>query len=595
MIRLTEKQIKDKIKFLNEYKSAKNAASGSKVDANANVSCKNIATMAAEMNKDIGVQINRTIMKEKISDLFGQELGEEYVRQLENHEIYHHDQSSSVPMPYCVSISIYPFLLNGLQDLGGESTVPKNLYSFCGSFINLVFALSAQFAGAVAVPEFLMTFNHFAKKQYGNDYLNTNRKEIEQHIQGIIFSLNQPAAARSYQSVFINFAIFDRYYFESIFGNFSFPDGEVPNYDEVDKLQRFFMTWFNNERTKALLTFPVMTAAILSENDKPKDLSFSNFLAKELAEGNSFFIYNSKNADSLSSCCRLLNEITDNTFSPTLGSAGVATGSKCVITLNMNSLFQEKRDLKTEIEKIQKYLIAYNAILQEFYDNDLLPVYKAGFISFKKQFSTIGINGILEAAEYLGYEISNNKEYKQFLIDNLKIIYDSNKEANKKYGVMFNAEQIPGENLGVKNAMWDRKKGLKVNRDCYNSYFYKVEDDTISIVDKFILHGGDIVKWLDGGSALHLNLEEYPTQEAYLKLIELAIKTGCNYFTTNVKITICNSCGCIDKRTLNKCPKCGSHDIDYAVRIIGYLKRISSFSEARQLEASKRIYHKNNT
>ena len=592
MIRLTEKQINDKIKFIKDYQLAKNAASGSKVDANANVSCKNIATMSAEINKDINVQINRAMMREKIAELFSKELADEYIRQLECHEIYHHDQSS-IPTPYCASVSLYPFLLNGLKTVGGESEAPKNLNSFCGSFINLIFALSSQFAGAVATPEFLNMFDYFARKQFGDNYLKTDTKEIEQHLQSVIYALNQPASARNYQSCFCNFAIFDRHYFDTIFGVFMFPDGTYANYDSVSKLQEFFMTWFNKERTKALLTFPVITAALLSNNDKPKDEDFAGMICQQLAEGNSFFIYSSDKADSLSSCCRLKNEISDNTFSHTLGAGGVSTGSINVITLNLNSLIQEKRDLKQNIEQIHKYQVAYRSIIKEFLDNNLLPAYNAGFISMEKQFSTIGLNGIVEAAEYLGITANNNVQYKEFVANTLQVVYNANKEASKLYGCMFNTEFVPAENLGVKNALWDKKKGLKVNRDCYNSYFFPVEDTSINLVDKFILHGNDMIKYLDGGSALHLNLEEYPTKEGYYKLLLLALKTGCNYFTTNVKITLCNSCEYINKNTTVECSKCGSKDVDWATRVIGYLKRISSFSEPRQKEASKRVYLNN--
>jgi ribonucleoside-triphosphate reductase (formate) len=314
------------------------------------------------------------------------------------------------------------------------------------------------------------------------------------------------------------------------------------------------------------------------------------FMSKELSEGNSFFIYQSDSVDSLSSCCRLRNELTDNTFSYTLGAGGIATGSINVITMNLNRIIQKEWNLEEQLQRIYKYHYAYRNILQDLIDKGMLPVYSAGFISLKKQFSTIGINGLVEAAESKGIKVGVNKQYAEFVNGILSTIYNSNKIAKKQYSCLFNTEMIPAENLGVKNAKWDLHDHLQVERDCYNSYFYKVEDD-INIVDKFILHGKEYIKYLDGGSALHLNLGEYPSQEGYKKLLELAAKTGCNYFTTNVKITICNDCGNINKNTLNKCPKCGSANIDYATRIIGYLKRISSFSKDRQDEALKRFYH----
>lgn len=585
-----------KINFINGYSNAQNAADGSQYDANANVTSSNICTMQSEIFKKETININRRMMHEKLSLLYNNEIANEYIRQLESHEIYTHDESSL--LPYCVSITMYPLLTDGLKKLGGESEAPKNLGSFCGSFINMVFAVASQFAGAVATVEFLAYFDYFARKDYGDDYLNTNKKEIESYLQQVIYTINQPAAARNYQSVFWNISIYDQYYFDTLLGKeFVFPDSikdgkyEGCKWETINKLQKFFLTWFNNEREKAVLTFPVVTVALLTEGDKPKDDDVARYCAKELSEGNSFFIYLSDSADSLASCCRLRNEMSDNTFSYSLGAGGVSTGSSNVITVNMNRLVQDKRDLKEEIEKIHKYQIAHRKILEDFEKNKMLPVYDAGFISFSKQFLTIGINGMVEAAEYLGYEVSNNEDYKNFVKSQLKVIYDANKEAKAKTGYMFNTEFVPAENLGVKNAKWDKDDGYFVPRECYNSYFYIVEDEQTNALDKFILHGREINKYLDGGSALHLNLEESLSEENSYQLICIAVKTGCNYFCTNVKVTICNDCEHIDKRTLHACQKCGSHNIDYATRIIGYLKRVSCFSSPRQREESSRHYH----
>lgn len=591
-IQLSEQQVNAKIDFINSYISAANAADGSKLDANANVTHKNIATLEAEINKDINIQINRKLVYNRIESKFGTELAQEYLRQINEHEIYVHDETSL--KPYCASISMYPLLTDGLVTLGGESRPPKHLESFCGSFINMVFAISAQFAGAIATVEFLMYFDHFARKDYGDNYLSTHTQTINNHLQHVVYAINQPAAARGYQSVFWNISVYDQFYFQSLFGDFVFPDGGLPQLESVMNLQKHFMTWFNQERTKAILTFPVVTAAMLTEADQPKDRSFHQMCAKELSEGNSFFMYLSDSADSLASCCRLRNEIADNTFSYSLGAGGVATGSIKVITINMNRLIQKGMNLKDQIEKIHKYQVAFRELIEEYKKAGMLTAYSAGFITLDKQYLTIGINGMLEAAEFKGIEISNNPAYIQFVQENLKVIFDANKEAKKKYGYMFNTEFVPAENLGVKNANWDRKDGLVVPRDCYNSYFYKVEDNGITSIDKMILHGKETMQYLDGGSALHLNLEEKLTATAYEKMIAAAAKAGCNYWCVNVCVTICNDCEHIDKRTLHKCSRCQSEDIDHATRVIGYLKRISNFSSSRQKEAARRFYHKKN-
>lgn len=590
MIRLHPEQLNQKLSFIDEYIQAKNAADGSKLDANANVTQKNIATMEQELMKDFFVQINRAKVSGKIRELFGQDLAEEYLRQIEAHEIYVHDETSL--KPYCVSVTMYPFLREGLSKLGGESQAPKHLASFCGSFINFVFAVSSQFAGAVATVEFLTYFDYFARKDFGDNYLETHRKEIENHLQQVVYSINQPAAARGYQSVFWNISIYDQYYFDTMFGNFVFPDFERPNWESTAKLQRFFMRWFNQERTKAILTFPVVTAAMLTEQGKCKDSAFADEVAQELAEGNAFFIYQSDNPDSLASCCRLRNEIADHTFSYSLGAGGVATGSINVITINMNRLVQDGRDLATEVSKIHQYQYAYRKLMEEYLAAGMLPVYDAGFISLDKQFLTIGINGMVEAAESQGLTVGYNPEYMAFVQERLKIIFQANQAASKKYGVKFNTEFVPAENLGVKNAKWDKADGYFVPRECYNSYFYVVEDEEINALDKFLLHGKELIEWLDGGSALHLNLDEALPQSGYRSLLDIAAKTGCNYFCINVKITICNECQHIDKRTRHQCAKCGSSNIDYGTRVIGYLKRVSAFSSARQKEHGLRFYHR---
>lgn len=590
MIRLSPTQLSQKLDFITEYKKAKNAADGSKMDANANVTQKNIATMEQELMKDFFVQINRAKVSQKIAELFGEECASEYLRQIEAHEIYVHDETSL--KPYCVSVTMYPFLREGLTKLGGESQAPKHLASFCGSFINFVFAVSSQFAGAVATVEFLTYFDYFARKDFGENYLETHRLEVENHFQQVVYSINQPAAARGYQSVFWNISIYDRFYFEAMFSDFVFPDFERPNWATTAKLQRFFMKWFNQERTKAILTFPVVTAAMLTENSKCKDNEFAEQMAEELSQGNAFFIYQSDNPDSLASCCRLRNEIADHTFSYSLGAGGVATGSINVITLNMNRLVQDGRDLATEVHKIHQYQVAYRKLMEEYLVAGMLPVYDAGFISLDKQFLTIGINGMAEAAESQGLTVGYNPDYMVFVQSRLKVIFEVNQQASKQYGVKFNTEFVPAENLGVKNAKWDKADGYFVPRECYNSYFYVVEDEQINALDKFLLHGKEFIEWLDGGSALHLNLDEALTQTGYRTMLDIAAKTGCNYFCINVKITICNTCAHIDKRTLQCCPECGSKDIDYGTRVIGYLKRVSAFSSARQKEHSLRFYHR---
>lgn len=588
LLNLTQEQIEEKIKYIDHYIHSQNSASGSLVDANANVDTKNIGILEAEMYKPDTIQVNRALVQRKLMEMYGEKLAEKYIEDIEEHRIYIHDETSL--RPYCASITLFPFLLHGTKPLGGTSEAPKNIHSFCGSFVNLVYQVASGFAGAIATVEFLLYFDYFAKKTWGDDYIDLHTADVRQSLQGVVYALNQPASARGNQSVFWNISVLDRFYFEQLFGGFKFPDGTQPVYEGTfRKLQMLFMEWFRQERERALLTYPVLTASLLVDAEgKPKDKHFAWACAEEMSKGLSFFVYESDSVDSLSSCCRLRNEFTDNTFSYTLGAGGVSTGSVQVITVNMNRYVQTREEpFSNLIDRVHMYLLAHRSVIEDYIEGGLLPAYSTGFISLDKQFCTIGINGMLEASE-----VVKGKADTDFFSWYLKEIYKSNKEWKEDTGVKFNTEFVPAENLGVKNAKWDKEDGLKVPRACYNSYFFPVEDDSYNIIDKLRLHGKENTQWLDGGSACHLNMEQLMSKEQAYDLICIAGKLGVNYWTFNVLMTLCNDCGFINVNTENHCTKCGSKDIDYATRVIGYLKRISSFSTERQKEAGLRIYNK---
>ncbi len=605
-----DRETREKLDFLTSYCDASNPATGSKYDANANVENKNIATLIGELPKQNFIRLNRRLLTDRIKEMYGKELADRYLHLLNSHFIYKNDETSMAN--YCASVTMYPWLLNGTLTVGGNSTRPTNLKSFCGGFVNMVFIVSSMLSGACATPEFLMYMNYFIEQEYGEDYylhadevvdLSRKRRTIDKIItdcfEQIVYSINQPTGARNFQAVFWNVAYYDRYYFESLFGEFVFPDGSKPHWESLSWLQKRFMTWFNRERTKTVLTFPVETMALLTKDGDAMDAEWGDFTAKMYAEGHSFFTYISDNADSLSSCCRLRNEIQDNGFSYTLGAGGVSTGSKSVLTINLNRCIQYAVKngmhyltfLEEVVDLVHKVQTAYNENLKALQSKGMLPLFDAGYINLARQYLTVGVNGLVEAAEFLGLRIDDNDGYAAFVQEVLGLVERYNKKYRSKE-LMFNCEMIPAENVGVKHAKWDREDGYAVPRDCYNSYFYAVEDPSLNVIDKFRLHGRKYIEHLTGGSALHMNLEEHLTQEQYRHLLRVAAAEGCNYFTFNIPNTVCNKCGHIDKRYLKECPECHSDRVDYLTRVIGYMKRVSNFSAARQQEAARRFYAK---
>jgi ribonucleoside-triphosphate reductase len=580
MIRLTEEQINKHVEWMDKYVDAENASTASTMDSNANVTKKTLATLDAEIAKGLKVQVNRAKIKSYITKRFGADLAEQYTKDLESHLIYTHDETSL--MPYCVSISLAPFLWEGMTGLNKDgSEAPEHLRSFCGGYVNLVQYVASQFAGAVATPEFLSCFDYFARKDFGDNYLETNLDVITQELQGVVYLLNQDASARAGQSVFLNFSTFDKGFFDGIIADTSYPDMTKPKWGTINALQKFFYTWFQKEREKKFLTFPVMTNSAIIKDGDWVDQENKNMIAEQYSKGMRPFLYTSETADSLSSCCRLQNPLGEN--------RGVSTGSKNVITINMNRLYQEGYAVEDVVVRVNKYNLCFNDFFTDMFNAGMLPVYDAGFISLDKQFLTVGINGFSEGARYLGHEISANDRYIDFASMVFGSIKKINEEMSAKFDVKFGTEFVPAESLGVKNAKWDKADNLETYGDCYNSYLY-LPSDSVNYVDKMTMHGRSVCKNLDGGQAVHDNESDVLTVEQYLKKFESLAVLGCNYYTENVKETCCNSCGYNDIHTTKKCSKCGSTDIDYATKIIGYVKRVKAFSLDRQSEEATRNY-----
>lgn len=628
--------LKERLEYMMGYmQSSNNAASSSEEDSNANVSLKNVANLNAEVYKNLNRRLQRMWVKNKLKELYPDEdIYKQYEKDLENHIIYAHDEASfSVPTNYCEAVTLYPLLLNGTSTMDGLKTKPPhNLNSFCGQLVNLTFLLAAQCKGAVAFGEFFNFFDYFCVKEWGKDYIyglnstvtqysrqRTIKDIILQSFQQIVYSWNQPASNRGFQSPFINISYYDSNYWKALFEDFYFPDGTQPKWERVDVLQKLFMKWFNSERKKTLMAFPVETMALLTDGNDVIDKDYKDFTAEMWSEGHSFFLYLSDNPDGLSSCCRLKNKIGKNEFSFTNGLSGVKTGSCNVITLNLNRIIQDyfktvdtnyfgasgilyqditeedmegfKRYFVDILERVYKYHIAYKTLLYEEEEKGMLTSSTAGYISMRDLFSTIGINGINEAAEFLGIECTYNEDYKNFC----RLITGTISEQNKLHSTSsfkFNQEFVPAEQLGSRNYNWDKKDGYKVPEDrvLYNSYFFLADDNNTSIIDKLKLHGKEFTELCDGGMGCHINLQEHLSKEQYLKIIDLAIKYGTFYFTFNVPNTECLDCGHIEKLPIKVCPKCGSKHLTQWVRIIGYLRPIRFFDKYRQIEASTRVY-----
>lgn len=482
--------IRERLDYMDKYsQSSDNAATSSETDANANVTMKNVANLEGEVYKTTNRIIQRQRMKDKLNEMFP-ELAKQYEEDLNHHIIYTHDEASTpVLKNYCEAVSLYPLMLNGVGEIDGVTPKPPtNLDSFCGQFVNLAFLLASQCKGAVAFGGFFVAFNYYCIKEWGESYYEkdsaivdteycikrrTIGEKIIQAFQQCVWGINQPAGNRGYQSPFINFSYYDSNYFKALFEEFCYPDGTKPKWEAIDYLQRKFMKYLNTERLNSVIAMPVETMALLSDGNDIIDKEYKKFTAEMYAEGHSFFTYISDNPNGLASCCRLRNEIEENTFSFTNGLTGIQTGSVNVITLNINRIVQDwarwykdsmdgmdsadlhifyapqsgfREYLIDILDRVYKYHIAYKTMLYEMEDKGMLTSSKAGYIYMKKLYSTIGLNGINEAAEFLGLTCSYNEEYMKFCNVITSTIKEQNKLHNirdKKRPFLFNTEFVP--------------------------------------------------------------------------------------------------------------------------------------------------------
>ena len=624
----------DRIEYMEHYeRSNSNAATSSETDPNANVTIKNVVNQECEVYKTQNRETQRRRMTKRLKLMFP-EVYDLYEKDINHHAIYVNDEASTpCKKYYCQAVTLYPLLIDGTTKLDGcKVDPPNNITAFCGQLVNAVFTLSGQCKGAVGLGELFNFLDYFFAKKWGpkyneidnefsdSEFVNDRKtisQEINQYFQNIVYSINQSQGNRGGQSPFTNVNYFDSNYWHALFDDFYFPDGTKPQWERVSYLQKKFMKWFNKERTKTLLTFPVESLCLLTDGKDVIDKEYKNFAAEMWSEGHSFFVYLSNNPDSVATCCRVRNEIKDNTFSSLNGLTGVQTGSVNVITLNLSRIIQDycrkekynqnclsfddkevfykgfEKELFDILTRVKKYHIAFKTMLYESVKNNMFTSVTGGFINFERLYSTIGLNGINEAAEYVGLKCNYNKDYVDFLVRITSFIRNfCSQNSTPKFQLNF--EVVPAEGLSSKNYKWDKEDGYWVpeSRNLYNSYFYLQDDKDISIFDKFKLHGGEIAKACSGGQAAHINLEDHLSKEQYLKLLDFAIEVGTSYFTFNIPNSQCDDCGFITKHPMIKCPKCGSENITQWTRVIGFMRPIKCFDRERYKEALTRYYMK---
>jgi len=553
-----------------------------------------VSEMVKSNMKIMGYHDLYTIMKDK----YGQQEADTILRSLWNGDLYVHD-STKMQIPYCWAMSVDLIIRKG--NFWGQlhSYPPKRTTSFIDQVKEVVIEVAQEIAGAVAIGDLFVGYSYFVQKEGLDPDKLEDRKKIENNLQSLVHTLNKKLRP-SHQSPFTNISIFDRPNLEALFQDYVFPDGSHPDLNLIEKIQKIFCDWFHkgDPYTGLPYRFPIVTLNIKVDDDgNVLDQKALEYFTKINLDKGCFNIYISS-GNKVASCCRLTNDY-DLAGIDSFGNGGVSLGSHRIVALNLARLGKRATSydhlitlLKEQLGFAEKTLLAHRTLLETRKKQNFLPMVRRGLISMDRLFSTFGICGVYECLEQLGHSIMT-QQGKQMAFNLLQEIKDYSIACAKKHGTMFNVEQVPAESLAVKLA---KKDNIVYGMDypIYANQFVPLWVDC-DILERIKLDGA-FSKVLTGGGISHLNMGEKLTHENQMKkMIQCAIKYGCEHFAINY-----NYCCCENKHTTisgqtSVCPICSGKITDQYTRVVGYLTPVSAWNSGRRKEHARRVFKKEAT
>jgi ribonucleoside-triphosphate reductase len=495
----------------------------------------------------------------------------------------------------CFNYSTYDILTKGLPMVKKVRSIPpKHLHAFKSQLEQFVIIASNSTLGATGLADLLIILSYFTKNILDTKtdaHYNFKTEEdcwiyVKEMITSFIYSVN--FSLRANQSPFTNVSVYDKYFLEKIAGDYLFPDGSSPDIEIVQRIQKIFLETMNQEMKRTPLTYPVTTACFsVDEENNVLDKDFLKFIAKENQEFGFINIYCGKTS-TLSSCCRLRSE-SDSEYFNSFGSGSSKIGSLGVCTINLPRLAtKNKEDLpsfkKSIVEMVDicsKINNAKRKVVEKRIKNGNEPLYSLGFMELERQYSTVGLNGINECLEILGFNILDTNG-QDFLLDTLDTINSENKKLEKYYGAPHNVEQVPGENMSIKLAEKDKLLGYQ---NCYNIYsnqFIPLVTNA-DLLDRIYLQGL-FDKHFTGGAICHINVDSKIEDVSLIeKLIETTAKMGVVYSAINMNIQECVD-GHMSVGRKNLCEICGEEIINNYTRVVGFLTNTKNWHKTRREE-----------
>ena len=577
------------------------------IDANANASSKDIASFRAEKGKSIDKVIAANKIFYEIKKKYGLKTAKEWLETEYTGGFYLHDFPSTTYVPYCYAYDLSRLATEGLFFLKNyNSQPPKHLTTFIDDVIEFISFMSNRSSGAVGIPNILVWTYYFWKKDCESGFIINNPDYyIRQSFQKLIYRLNQPFM-RIDQSAFVNVSIFDREYYEALFGGLEFPDGTfaIDYVDEFIEHQKVFMEVVSQIRQENMFTFPVLTYSLLYKDGKFVDEEFARWCSNHNCKWNDSNFFVSGDVTTLSNCCRLLSDTSKlKGFINSIGGTALSIGSVKVNTINLVHIFYELGEDVTEKKYLNllkkrttlccKVLDRVRYIIQRNIEKGLLPNYCDGGIEMDKQYCTVGILGLYETMEKFGYietDEFGNKFYTEKGMEFAGKIFDVLNETKDNFTseYSFNIESVPAEQAAVKLCAKDN-----ILFDVHDNFIYS--NQWIPLTEKCTINekirtSAILDNKCSGGAIAHINIDNnFPNTDMAWEMLNYIASQGVIYFCYNTKINVCkNHHGFVDT---DICPECGEHACDTYQRVVGFLTPSKSYSKERFREFSAREWY----
>lgn len=577
------------------------------IDSNANASSKDIASFRTEKGKSIDKMIAANKIFYEIKKKYGLKTAKEWLETEYTGGFYLHDFPSTTYVPYCYAYDLSRLAREGLFFLSNyNSQPPKHLTTFIDDVIEFISFMSNRSSGAVGIPNILVWTYYFWKKDCETGYIINNPDYyIRQSFQKLIYRLNQPFM-RIDQSAFVNVSIFDREYYEALFGGLEFPDGSfaIDYVDEFIEHQKIFMEVVSKVRQENMFTFPVLTYSLLYKDGKFVDEEFARWCSDHNCKWNDSNFFVSGDVTTLSNCCRLLSDTSKlKGFINSIGGTALSIGSVKVNTVNLVHIFYELGEEVSEKKYLNllkkrtilccKTLDRVRYIIQRNIEKNLLPNYCDGGIEMDKQYCTVGILGLYETMEKFGYietDEFGNKFYTEKGMDFASKIFDVLNETKDNFTdeYSFNIESVPAEQAAVKLCAKDN-----ILFDVHDNFIYS--NQWIPLTEKCTINekirtSAILDNKCSGGAIAHINIDNnFPNTDMAWEMLNYIASQGVIYFCYNTKINVCkNHHGFVG---VDICPECGEEKSDTYQRVVGFLTPSKSYSKERFKEFSARQWY----